>query len=60
MVQRAKSLGENPVYYVLGQTEAGRYLFGVVIRFPDGKGYLVTARTMTAQEKRRFDQWRHR
>ena len=26
-VQRAKSQGENPVYYVLGQTEAGRYLF---------------------------------
>jgi hypothetical protein len=27
LVQRAKSEGENPVYYVLGQTEAGRYLF---------------------------------
>jgi uncharacterized DUF497 family protein len=59
MVQRAKSSGENPVYYVLGQTEAGRHLFCVVIRFPDGTGYPVTARNMTRQEKRRFAQWRN-
>jgi hypothetical protein len=26
-VQRAKSDGENPVYFVLSQTQAGRYLF---------------------------------
>ena len=38
MVLRAKSEGENPVYYVLGETDAGRHLFCVVIRFPDGKG----------------------
>jgi hypothetical protein len=31
LVLRAKSEGENPVYYVLGQTAAGRYLFCVVI-----------------------------
>jgi uncharacterized protein len=30
LVQRAKSEGENPVYYVLGQTDAGRYLFCVI------------------------------
>ena len=30
-VQRAKSEGQNPVYYVLGQTDAGQYLFCVVI-----------------------------
>jgi hypothetical protein len=41
LVQRAKSEGENPVYYVLGQTNAGRYLFCVVIQF-NGKGYPVT------------------
>ena len=34
LVQRAKSEGENPMYYVLGQTDAGRYLFCVVIRLP--------------------------
>jgi hypothetical protein len=57
LVLRAKSRGENPVYYVLGQTSAGRYLFCVVIRFPDGKGYPVTARDMTAKEKRRYRKW---
>jgi uncharacterized DUF497 family protein len=55
-VQRAKSEGQNPVYYVLGQTNTGRYLFCVVIQFPDGKGYPVTARPMTDKEKRRYRQ----
>ena len=59
-VQRAKSQGENPVYYVLGQTNAGRYLFCVIIRFPDGRGYPVTARTMTDTERQRYRQWRDR
>jgi hypothetical protein len=54
------SKGENPVYYVRGQTEAGRYLFCVVIEFPDDRGFPVTARPMTDQEKRRFKQWRDR
>jgi uncharacterized DUF497 family protein len=59
-VQRAKSDGENPVYYVLGQTEVGRLLFCVVIQFPDGNGYPVTARPMTDNEKRRYRQWKNR
>ena len=60
LVLRAKSAGANPAYYVLGQTTTGRYLFCVVIQFPDGKGYPVTARTMTDKEKRRFIQWKKR
>ena len=60
LVQRAKSEGENPVYYVLGQTTEGRYLFCVIIQFPDGKGYPVTARSMTDKEKRRYRQWKNR
>jgi uncharacterized DUF497 family protein len=60
LVQRAKSAGENPVYYVLGESDAGRYLFCVVIRFPDGTGYPVTARPMTEKEKRRCRQWKNR
>lgn len=60
LVYRAKSKGENPVYYVLGRTEAGRHLFCVVIRFSDGNGYPVTAREMTAREKRRYRKWRDR
>ena len=59
-IQRAKSQGQNPVYYVLGQTNAGRYLFCVIIQFPDGRGYPVTARSMTDKEKRRYRQWRNR
>jgi len=60
LIQRAKSRGENPVYYVLGQTEEGRFLFSVVIQFPDGKGYPVTARPMSEKEKRRYRRWRER
>ena len=60
LVQRAASEGSNPVYYVLGQSEAGRYLFCVVIQFPDGKGYPVTARDMTDKERRRYRQWKRR
>lgn len=59
-VRRTKSQGENPVYYVLGQTDVGRYLFCVVIRFPDGKGYPITARPMTDKEKRRYRKWRNK
>ena len=59
-VRRAKSEGENAVYDVLGQTSAGRYMFCVVIRFLDGKGYSVTARVMTAKEKRCYRKWKGR
>lgn len=58
LVQRAKSEGTNPAYYVLGQTGAGQYLFCVVIQFPDGRGYPVTARPMTDKEKHRYKQWK--
>jgi uncharacterized protein len=57
---RAPSEGENPVYYAMGRTRAGRYLFCVVIRFPDGKGYPISARPMTTVEKRRYRDRRRR
>ena len=60
LVQRTRSEGDNLVYYVLGQTDSGRYLFCVVIQFPDGRGYPVTARPMTDREKRRYRQWQKR
>lgn len=60
LVLRAKTEGKNPVYYVLGQTEASRYLFCVVIQFADGNGYPVTARPMTPSEQQRFRQWKKR
>jgi uncharacterized protein len=40
LVRRVKSAGANPVYNIMGRTKAGRYLFCVVIRFPDGRGYV--------------------
>ncbi len=58
LIQRAKSEGAHPVYYVLGQTAAGRHLFCVIIRFPDDKGFPVTAREMTRREKARFNKWK--
>jgi uncharacterized protein len=59
-VRRAKSEGANPVYYVMGQSVAGRYLFCVIIPFPDGNAYPVTAREMTTKEKRRYRKWKNR
>jgi uncharacterized DUF497 family protein len=60
LVLRARSGGKNPVYYVLGQTESGRHLFCLVIQFPDGNGYPVTARQMTRKEKQRYSRWKDR
>ena len=60
LIQRARSGGDNPVYYILGQTASGRHLFCVVIQFPDGKGYPITARPMTDKERRRYAQRRNR
>lgn len=58
LVQRAKAKGRNPVFYVLGETESGRHLLCVVIQFPKGKGYPVTARPMTTGEKKRYNRWK--
>lgn len=60
LVLTAESTGPNPVYYVLGETEAGRYRFCVVILFPGNKAYPVTARDMTDKEKRRYREWKTR
>jgi len=60
LVLEARSKGPNPVYYVLGETEAGRHLFCVVILFPEDKAYPVTARDMTDSEKRRYQDWKRR
>jgi len=60
LVLRARSEGINPVYHVLGETESGRMLLCIVIRFPGGKGYPVTAREMTSKEQRRYLTWRGR
>jgi hypothetical protein len=58
LVQRGKARGRSPVYYVLGQTSSGRYLFCVIIQFPGGKGFPVTARPMTRKERERYQRWK--
>jgi len=60
LILSAPSKGKNPVYYILGQTQSGRYLFSVVVYFGKGKGYVVTARDMTGNERRRFSKWRQK
>ncbi len=60
LILTAPSKGKNPVYYVLGQTQAGRYVFSVVVYFGQHKGYVVTSRDMTTSEKRRYTQWKNR
>ncbi len=45
--------GEN-VYYALGQTDAGRYLYVIYIKKRDGRGLILSARDMTDSERRRF------
>jgi uncharacterized protein len=60
LVQRAKSEGKNPVYYLLGQSYSGRYLFCVMIQFPENKGYPVTARPMTEKEQSKYKRWKNK
>lgn len=60
LVLRTKAEGRHPVYNLLGQTISGRYLLCIVIAFPDGNGYPVTARSMTINEQRRFKQWKRK
>jgi uncharacterized DUF497 family protein len=60
LVLRRKSEGVNPVYHVLGQTSSGKYLLCIVISFPDGNGYPVTARAMTPRENQRYQRWKRK
>lgn len=48
---KGRRKGED-LYYALGQTEAGRYLFIVFIRKRGTKALVLTAREMSSREKR--------
>lgn len=54
-VLRGKGGREKKLYYVLGKTLRGRYLFIVVKRLGKGKAKVITARDMNAAEKRRYN-----
>ena len=47
--------GASHRYYLLGQTEAGRYLFVVMAYRGKGRAYTITARDMTPAERRRYE-----
>ena len=46
--------GKGELYYITGQTEAGRYLFIVVKYLGHGKAKVITARDMDGKEKARY------
>ncbi len=50
--------GGAPIYYVLGQTSSGRYLFIVIRYLFRGKAKPITARNMEPGEKRRYHKMR--
>src|SRR5258707_15568075 len=50
---KGKREGED-LYYGLGKTVTGRYLFIVFILKPRGKALVLTARDMTDREKRGY------
>lgn len=45
----------NPLYYVLGRTAAGRYLFVVVRWLGRGQARVITARDQSDRERRRYE-----
>jgi hypothetical protein len=51
MILRAEKAGR---YVVLGRTEAGRYLTVVVTAPHKGRSRVITARDMSAKERRRY------
>jgi len=51
---KRKGKGSN-VYYVLGQTDNGRYLFVVLRDFKRNFAYVITAREMSNSEKKWFN-----
>jgi len=46
--------GGEDLYYALGQTDAGRFLFIVFIRKGGNKALVLTAREMSEREKRGY------
>ncbi len=42
------------IYYILGQTEAGRYIFIVLKEYRRGVGRPITAREMSGKERKLY------
>jgi len=46
--------GKGNTYYILGQTDSGRYLFVVARLWRKGAIYIITARDMDTKEKKLY------
>ncbi|MGH7909067.1 MAG: BrnT family toxin [Thermodesulfobacteriota bacterium] len=53
-VLRGRGKGEEKLYYILGKTLGGRYLFIVIKPLGKGKAKVITARDMNDSEKRKY------
>jgi len=53
-VEKGHREGEN-VYAALGQTDGGRYLIVFFVHKKDGSALIVSARDMTAAERKRYE-----
>ncbi len=53
-IAKGRVTGEN-VYRTLGQTDAGRYLAVFFVDKHGGKALPISARDMTAKERRRYE-----
>ena len=61
MAHRVASKGENPVYYVMGQTEAGRYLRVIYVPDPNSDSvFVVTAYPLTGKPLQAYRRRRRR
>lgn len=56
---RLTAPGRDDTVEVLGTTDAGRHLLVVVTESADGRDFVITARDMTAAEKRTFREKGH-
>jgi hypothetical protein len=54
LVESGQRRGEH-VYAALGQTEAGRYLVVFLVHKLDGRALVLSARDMTAAERREYE-----
>lgn len=52
--KKGERTGED-VYFVLGQTEAGRYLAAIFIRKLSGGALILSARDMVVKERRQYE-----
>lgn len=54
LILKGPGKGERRLYYALGQTESGRYLFVVLKPLGQGNARVITARDMTEAQRKRY------